>query len=1287
MMTVINRIMKMRFCLIGHGLVLAAITLAALPACADTNQYAGSNWALVDAKAIMAAAAEITPAKYPDCDAATVEQKSVRVYQADGTGECQDETFVKVLTEKGRRDNRTLTMNFMLPYTTVEVAKLEVIKPDGETVPVDVASNSKESIDDSQMAMNIYDPNMRVLQVNIPGLNIGDVVHSVERQTIERPFIDGEYAEENVFEGGGFIRHITYEVLAPASRPLKRIALRDEVPGTIAVSTQPGPNNTILYRWEVNNVPRMFDEPSMPPYEEVLQRLFVSTMPDWAAVSKWYWNLSRSHLDATTPEMKQKVKDLTAGAKTDTDKIKALFYFVSNKIRYMGITPEKDRPGFEPHDVCITFDKKYGVCRDKAALLVSMLRLAGLNAYPVLVSVGTHKDAEVPDSFFNHAIAGVELEQGQIVLMDPTDENTRELLPAYDRNQSYLVARPDGDTIRLSPVQSPDENMLRIKTTGVLNADGVIDAKSELTFQGVNDDAYRNAFSHMKPDDERRFFEQRLQQAVPGLQLKSLELVPADMRDVSTGLRAELEFSVGGMTANGGGESVVSVPWIGKRLGVVNFILDGTGLEKRKYPLETEVTCGVQEDITLRLAGGFAGTASLPSPSSVEDDGVSYQQRFATGDGSLDCSRTLKLKTVEFPPGQYLALKQTLKRLDDDGRKAPILALAGQPAANDGTMAGNPPAPPVESNAQILESRKELDVTGPHTAVYRVKFSKRILTYSGKIRESEVKIAYNPACEEARLVRAVVTSPTGGHQEISKDEINVMDEGWNASAKRYTGGRILVASLPGVDIGSTIEVEFEVSYTNKPFLAGFESFQLPDDLDQKSFALNAPADVKVHRLISGARGIVREQDRQDGNRQEFLWQSGKVAALPAETQLPPEWVYSAGVGYFIGSVTNYLDELNETMLERSHQSTKAAELARQLAAPAAGKMEAVKVIRDFVAKSIREAGPSFTDLPLSELSDADTTLADGYGHAADRAILLHAMLRAAGFQPEFVLVSDLPAIAGITNVAMAFPLPDLFQTPLVRITLDGQDYYLNDTDQYAQLGSTSNDGKLGIALSSRAWEIIRAAKQCGDGTRTVYTLLLDESGRTRIGVSRWYYGENYNERHQFFAELPPEERKRYFQETVSGVAQGARPMSDLTTTFDTYPGHEQFSVIIDNYGVPAGRYLYFNLPFTPSLIPAGADQRALPLLISHGGKNTVRTEIELPPEFRGIVVAPKSEDLTVAGGEKAHITAMKTFGGYVVTDEFETAPAIISPENYQVMRGVESALSRKSAKVFLLEGQ
>ncbi len=85
-------------------------------------------------------------------------------------------------------------------------------------------------------------------------------------------------------------------------------------------------------------------------------------------------------------------RDLIANQPTDLDKVKALFYYVSKNIRYMGLTPEKDRPGFEPHDVSLTFEKKYGVCRDKAGLLVEMLRLAGFKAYPVLINIGAKRD-------------------------------------------------------------------------------------------------------------------------------------------------------------------------------------------------------------------------------------------------------------------------------------------------------------------------------------------------------------------------------------------------------------------------------------------------------------------------------------------------------------------------------------------------------------------------------------------------------------------------------------------------------------------------------------------------------------------------------------------------------------------------------------------------------------------------------------------------------------------------------------------------------------------------------
>jgi transglutaminase-like putative cysteine protease len=1275
--------MKIKYLPALCGLWFASIVVLAAPASGATNLYTGDVWALVDAKKALAAAAEITLSNHPDCDQATVEKKLVRVYRADGTGECQDEAYVKVLTEKGKRGNRTLSLSFMLPYSTEEVVKLEVISQDGTVTPVDVAANSKEAIDDSQMQMNIYDPNSRVLQVNLPKVEIGDVVHSIARQTISRSFMPGQYAEENVFEDEGYIRHISYEVRAPADRPLQRIVLRDEVPGTVHYSTEPGPDHAIIHRWEVNNVPRMFNEPSMPPPENVLQRVLVSTTPTWQDVSKWYSGLSESHLEATTPDMTNKVNDLTAGAKTDMEKIKAVFYYVSQDIRYMGLTPETNRPGFEPHDVKDTFNKKDGVCRDKAALLVSLLRIAGLNSYPVLINVGSKMDPDAPDPFFNHAIVSVELE-GKYVLMDPTDEHTRSLLPYYDCDQSYLVCRPEGENLMTSPIEPPEDHMMDIKTTGVLTATGALEAKSELHFTGVNDDAYRNAFSHMKPDDQRRFFEKRLKSAMPGARLTAFKLLPQDMLDVSTPVQAQLEFSVDGMTASGSGKSMVSLPWIGKDFGVVNFILGGCGLDKRKYPMRTEVACGLKEDVSLKMTGGFESAVSMPTCPPVNDDCISYTENCAYKEGSLDCSRALKLKVVEFSPKQYLTLKQTLKSTEYDERKVPVLAVAQGAATEAEAKAQSTAAPPVQSDAKILGSHKELTLTDAHSGVYRVRYSKAILTYAGKIREAEVKVDYNPSCEEARIIHATVTSKSLQRQEIATNEINVMDAGWNASAKRYTGGKILVANLPGVDIGSTIEVEFQITRKGKAFIAGFEPFQLRDSLSEKSFNLTAPSNLPLQTIISGQTELTMEQRKSADGTQLFHWQAAQIKALPAEGQLPPDWVYCPGVVFFAGDMKDYLKTLDDTMLDRSQKSAKAAELARTLTGQSKTKLDAVKAIRDFVAKSIREAGPSFTELPLSELSAADTTLAEGYGHAADRAILLHAMLAAAGFQPKFVLASALPPIEGITNVSLLFPLPNSFESPLVRVAVDGETYYLNDTDQYAELGATSFDGKEALVLPSPKPEIIHAAKGCEDRTETDYTLSISNGGQTQVSVTRHYYGEYYAGKNQYFSELPPEERRRYYQNVVSEVAQGARPVGDLKTRFDTYPGLEQFTVDVDNYSVVDGKYLYFDLPFTPSLFSVGADRRALPLYLARADRNIIRTEIDLPQEFRHEVIAPQSRTLDVPdGGGTARIISAETPGKCVITDQFDTAPAIIEPQDYSAVLKIESTLERKSSKVFL----
>ena len=177
--------------------------------------------------------------------------------------------------------------------------------------------------------------------------------------------------------------------------------------------------------------------------------------------------------------MRKKTAALISGKKSDMEKINALFQFVSQEIRYTGITDEDTAPGYEPHDVDFTFARRHGVCRDKAALLASMLELAGFKAYPVLFYSGSRRlDREVPQPFFNHAVTAVENADGSRILMDPTFENTADLFPAWLSEQSYLVAKPEGADLALSPPVAAEKNCLEIKTADDNESRPVFQARS-----------------------------------------------------------------------------------------------------------------------------------------------------------------------------------------------------------------------------------------------------------------------------------------------------------------------------------------------------------------------------------------------------------------------------------------------------------------------------------------------------------------------------------------------------------------------------------------------------------------------------------------------------------------------------------------------------------------------------------------------------------------------------------------------------------------------------------------
>ena len=393
--------------------------------CASTKTVCPTNTSsILNQNSVYTASKGITRKAYPNSDDVLVDGYIIENYNPDGTATIWDDTFVKVLTERGKRENSTLSLCFTLPYSTVKVTALEVIKPDGATRKIDIPKQSRVMIDNSQMSENIYNPNSKILTINIPDLQVNDMIRYVTLRKQIKARMPNTWSDISILEHTCPIKHLTVKIISPGKLPLRNFCLLDEVKGTVSYYQEKKKDSTV-HVWVTSNVPRMYPEPNMPPISSVVQRLLVSTIPDWQTISQWYWNLCLPHINATTPAMKEKVQELIKGKTTDLKKIKAIYYYVAQQIRYMGLIKEKDSPGYEPHDASITFNDKYGVCRDKATLLVSMLRLAGFKAFPVLIKVGPKVDKETPMIYFNHAITCIETKPGHYTLMDPTNENSK----------------------------------------------------------------------------------------------------------------------------------------------------------------------------------------------------------------------------------------------------------------------------------------------------------------------------------------------------------------------------------------------------------------------------------------------------------------------------------------------------------------------------------------------------------------------------------------------------------------------------------------------------------------------------------------------------------------------------------------------------------------------------------------------------------------------------------------------------------------------------------------------
>lgn len=615
--------------------------------------------------------ADVTVERFPDADSVLVESVSKMKYAVDGSYEDVSENWVKILTEKGRREESVISMRYSKRYGDAQILYVGAIDTNGVERVIDVSKTTNESTDNSSMSVNIYDPLDRRIICTIPGLKVGEIVHTKTRSAETKARCEGVWSNISVLEWSCPILKSTVEITSPKDLPLKKISILNPL-GNVTESVKTLEDGSTVRTWVATESKQVFEEPSMPRLFTEVQHLRVSTAESWEDLSKWYWNLCLPHISRTTEAMKSKVEEVIAGLGDDDAKIRAIFKFVSQEIRYMGLTMEDTSPGYAPHDIDVTFDNRYGVCRDKAGLLVAMLRIAGYEAYPVLIHVAEKIDPSVPRPFFNHAIVAVDRGDRNYMLMDPTNENAKDLLPAYESDKSYLVARPDGETLQTTPIPSAEHNTLKVESRARLEQDGSMYLENDIFFGGINDSVYRESFAKMTPEARAKFFERVVKALASGAEVVRCSVEPEDMLDTETPVRVFLSTRFPEAVLQGETCGELMVPFISRAIGTQNFILNGnTSLDKRRFKLVLDSTASVQETIEIELNGSLGGVKSLPSDEKIEG-GYNYHRCYQYVNGKLLAHRCAAVSAVEFSPEEYAKLCEDIKKSEAMERQRPV---------------------------------------------------------------------------------------------------------------------------------------------------------------------------------------------------------------------------------------------------------------------------------------------------------------------------------------------------------------------------------------------------------------------------------------------------------------------------------------------------------------------------------------------------------------------------------------------------------------------------------------
>lgn len=489
-------------------------------------------------------------------------------------------------------------------------------------------------------------------------------------QTIRemRPFF---YQSIWSFQSGAPVLSSKLTVALPAGWQATGITFNHaEVPASV---------NGTTYTWELRDLAPIEWEPASPDRSHLAPLLAVKYFPtegaknpgvrafeSWADVSRWYTSLTDVQ---SVPDEKiaAKARELTAGANSEIDKIRAIGRYVQN-IQYISVQIGVGR--WRPHAASEVLAKSYGDCKDKANLMRAMLKSLGIQSYPVLIFSGDStyvREGWISPGQFNHCIIAIRISDetkaatvvthpalGRLLIFDATDDNTPVGdLPEDEQGSFALIAAGDSGSLVRMPETAPEANSIDRQIEATLAPDGSLNATVRERAIGQRAVDYRREFRNLSRPDYLKHVESRISRGATAAKVSKVE--PTD-RSIEGRFDLDIEFSALAYAQLMHDRLLVFKPALVSRRESV-FLTEGV----RRHPIVLDARA-FTEIVRVKLPAGFL-VDELPDALKIDGPFGSYKTTYEVKNEELFFTRTLAQKGGTIPADQYQTVRSFFERI------------------------------------------------------------------------------------------------------------------------------------------------------------------------------------------------------------------------------------------------------------------------------------------------------------------------------------------------------------------------------------------------------------------------------------------------------------------------------------------------------------------------------------------------------------------------------------------------------------------------------------------------